>query len=387
MRVTLIDPYGQYAGNHHYTDQLARGLTNAGAEVTVHTHDGDVDHSPDRPYTYHETFHGIYGQRHPAIRGLQFLRCLFTAYADAVRRRADVVHVQLWQHDIREIAQVALAKLVRKNVVITVHDIVNYGTTKRARNLKWMMSNASGIIVHNQYCYDLLTSSYHPATLIAVIPHVNQAGSLGDLPDRASARHRLNLPSDTTIFLFFGNCREEKGLDLALRAIGRLKDHHDDVLLVTGGKMKAHEEAFFRDLAAELGLGDHLRMDVGLIPDDEALDYYRAADVIMIPYRQVYESGVAITAATCARAALASDLPPLLEATENGRLGLHFRSDDVEDLARVMERALSMGGELDELGAKTREKALRERDPDVVGAKTFALYQQILARPGEQEGR
>lgn len=134
-------------------------------------------------------------------------------------------------------------------------------------------------------------------------------------------------------------------------------------------------------------LGSLLRIDVGLIPDDAAMDYYRAADVVVVPYRQVYESGVAITAATCARAVLASDLPPLLEATENGRLGLHFRSGDSKDLACAMKRALSIRDELDDLGAQTREKALRERDPDVVGAQTFSLYRELLAGADERENR
>lgn len=378
---------GQYAGNHHYMDQLARGLTHSGAKVTVYTHDGDVDHSPDRPYEYREPFHGIYGSRHPAIRGLQFIRCLLVAFVGVVREKTDIVHVQLWQHDIREILQVGLARLLRKKVVITVHDIVNFGKTKRARNLMWMMSKSSGIVVHNRYCFDQLTSLNRSRTRIDVIPHVNQAGSLGDMPDRASARSRLNLPQHKMIFLFFGNCREEKGLDVALGALAHLKDYHDELLFVSAGKMKPHEEAHFRELARQLDLGPLLRMDVGLMPDDAALDYYRAANVVVVPYRQVYESGVAITASTCGRAVLASDLPPLKELSENGRLGLHFRNGDSEDLACVMKRALSMHDELDDLGMQAREKALRERDPDVIGAQIFALYRELLASTDQKEIR
>jgi glycosyltransferase involved in cell wall biosynthesis len=383
LRAALIDPNGQYAGNHHYTDQLSRGLSHAGAKVTVYAHGGNVDHSPVRPYEYLEPFHGIYGRRPKAIRGVQFLRCLAATFAGIERRNTDVVHIQLWQHDIRELLQVGLARLLGKKVVITIHDITAFGKPNRARNLKWMMSHAGGIVVHNRYCFDLLTSFYEPKTPIAVIPHVNQAGSLGRLPDRASARNRLNLPQNKTVFLFFGNCRQEKGLDIALHAVAKLKEYGDKLLFVTAGKMKPHEEAFFRGLASELELGTLLRMDVGLIPDDAALDYYRAANAVVLPYRQIHESGVAITASTCGRAVLASDLPPLLEATENGRLGLHFRNEDANDLARVMKRALSMQNELDAFGDQAREKVLRERDPDVIGAQTYALYQQVLVGTDE----
>ncbi len=181
------------------------------------------------------------------------------------------------------------------------------------------------------------------------------------------------------VFLFFGSCQPKKGLDVALRALAELKECKDQVLLVTAGKMKPHEEAGFRRLADELKLGDLVRIDVGLIPDDAALDYYRAADAVLLPYRQIYESGVAITASTCARAVVASDLPALLDVTENGRLGLHFRTGDPSGLARAMEDALCRQGELDSLGSLAREKVLTERDPVVIGAQTFALYEQVLA--------
>jgi hypothetical protein len=64
-----------------------------------------------------------------------------------------------------------------------------------------MMPRAGGILVHNRYCFDLLTSSYKPETPTAVIPHVKQAGLLRVLRDRASARNRLNLPQDGRSFL------------------------------------------------------------------------------------------------------------------------------------------------------------------------------------------
>ena len=396
VRVALIDPLGQHAGNHYYTDQLARGLTHAGAEVTVYAHDGDVDHSPGRPYEYLEPFTGIYGDRHPAIRGIRFLTCLRATFVGIARRRTDIVHVQMWAHDIREILQILLARMIGRKVVVSAHEVkgwnsrrssvgtseasANSGNDNSTRQFRWAVSHSDAIVVHNRHSFDLLTSHYELTVPVAVIPlpHVSHAELTGSLPDRDPARDRLDLPADRFIFLFFGNCRLEKGLDLALRAVAELKESGDDVLFLTAGKMKPHEEAHFREIAAELGLADTLRMDVGLVSDDAAIDYFRAANAVVIPYREVAESGVAITASTYGRALLASDLPPLREATENGRLGLHFRNGDAQDLACTMKRAVSMRDELDVLGAQAREKVLKERDPDTIGAQMLALYKEAL---------
>lgn len=396
MRVALIDPLGQYAGNHHYTDQLARGLCHAGAEVTVYAHDGDVDLSPDRPYEYLEPFHDIYGSRHPLLRGGQFLKCLSVTFGGILRRQTDIVHVQMWAHDIREILQIGIARMMGKKVVVSAHEIQGWSSrrssvgshqqrpgpdeAKATKHFDWVISHADAVVVHNRHSLDMLMTRYRPAKPVAVIPlpHVSQSGAAASLPERAEARRRLRLPEDKTIFLFFGNCRHEKGLDIALRAVAELKDRRDELLLVTAGKMKPNEESHFRAMVGDLDLGGLLRMDIGLVSDIDAIDYFRAANAVVVPYRAVSESGVAITASTFGRAILASDLPPLLEATENGQLGLHFRNGDSHDLASLMRRALSMTDELDVMGAQAGEKVLHERDPDVIGAQMYELYQTTL---------
>lgn len=391
MRVAVIDPLGQYAGNHHYTDDMARGLLRAGVEVTVYAHGGAVHRPSHRPYKYVESFYRIYGSRPILVRGFQFVRCLLATYARIVRQDADIVHIQLWAHDVREVAQVGLARLLRKKVIVTAHEAKGWrsggalhGTPeatregKNRRSSQWIIDRSDGVIVHNRYSYEQLTSAFAPRNPVAIVPYINHAESLGALPDRTEARELLTLPHGQKIFLFFGNCRPEKGLDLALQALSQLKDCEDEFLFVTAGKMKPDEEAYFRSLVDELEVGSIVRMEVGLVPDDEAIAYYRAADIIVLPYRHIYDSGVAMTASTCARAILTSDLPPMLELTENGRLGLHFRTGDVDDLALKMKRVLGMGTELDALGAEAQKKVLSERDPDVIAAQILALYKHAL---------
>ncbi|MFM8858003.1 MAG: glycosyltransferase family 4 protein [Actinomycetota bacterium] len=394
VQVALIDPLGQYGGNHYYTDQLARGLSRSGAEVTVYAHDGDVDLSPDRPYEYLEPFHGIYGDEPAAFRAARFLTCLAATFAGIKRRGTKIVHVQMWTHDAREILQICLARAMGKKVVVSAHEVNGWSSRRSSvvktregaddavggtgtRRFKWVLAHADAVVVHNRHSLDVLRARYQFDIPIEVIPLPHVSHTSATLPDRTSARKQLNLPEDKTIFLFFGNCRHEKGLEIALHALSEFREH-DDVLLVIAGKMKPREEAYFREIADTLGLGRSLRMDIGLISDDSAIEYFRAANAVIVPYRQVSESGVAITASTLGRAMLASDLPPLCEATEDGRLGLLFRNGDAHELASAMRRALSMKDELDVMGTEARAKVLRERDPDAIGSKMVRLYRRTL---------
>lgn len=397
VRVALIDPLGQHAGHHYYVDQLARGLTNAGVKVSVFTHSAEEDDFLDRPYEYIETFHEIYGSSPRAIRGFRFLISLLATFIGIAQRRSDIVHVHLFSHDVREILQIIGARLMRKKVVVSVHEIkgwssrrsyvrklisvMDFGVKSTTRRFRWIISHVDAIVVHNPHSFELLMSRYKCLTPIEVIPlpHVARADSGFILPDRASAREKLGLPSDKFIYLFFGNCRLEKGLDLALRAVAELKAFSENFLFITAGKMKPHEVAYFENLANELGLGDNLRMDVGLVSDEVAVDYFYAANAVVLPYREVAESGVAITASTHGRAIIASDLAPFLEATEDGRLGLHFRNGDIFDIARVMKLVMTLESELDEMGSQAKVKILRERDPMEIGIKMRDLYLKVLS--------
>ena len=106
---------------------------------------------------------------------------------------------------------------------------------------------------------------------------------------------------------------------------------------------------------------------------------YASGHLLVLPYREVAESGVAITASTHGRAIIASDLAPFLEATEDGRLGLHFRNGDIFDIARVMKLVMTLESELDEMGSQAKVKILRERDPMEIGIKMRDLYLKVLS--------
>lgn len=376
--VALIDPLSHHGGQHYYTDQLARGLSQAGVRVTVYGLAGQSLSAQQDVYTYVPAFRGIYGSDPALLRGLRFARGLLRILAGTLRRRHSIVHVNVWQYGVRELLQVMLAQLLSRDLVLTIHDVETFGATTNEFRRRWIMRAAKGMVIHNEYSLSRVPPQMLHERVTAVIPHVCHVDYLTALPTRAEARQTLDLPQDRTILLFFGNPRHEKGLDVALEAMARLPER-GDLLLLTGGRMPAADQERFGQFVASHGLIDRVRMDTATVPDELAFTYYAASDVVLVPYREVYESGVAIMAASCGRAIIGSDLPVLVDFVDDGHHGALFRSEDPDDLARVIDAATRSSAALDAQGARARETIERERNSTLIGKMTADLYDRVLA--------
>ena len=74
------------------------------------------------------------------------------------------------------------------------------------------------------------------------------------------------------------------------------------------------------------------------IPDDETETYFKAADVLVLPYRHIYQSGVLFLGHSFGLPVLAADVGSLKDDIVEGKTGFVFRPEDPDDLARVIEQ-------------------------------------------------
>ena len=94
------------------------------------------------------------------------------------------------------------------------------------------------------------------------------------------------------VVLFFGLVRPYKGVDLLVEAFAATPD--DAVLLVVGMPRMPIEPLERR--ARELGIAERVRFVPRFVPDEELPAYFRRADVVVLPYREIDQSGVLYTA-------------------------------------------------------------------------------------------
>lgn len=368
--IAILDAIGAHGGMHYYTDNQATALVNAGHPVTVYSLPSSTDEGAR--YAKVQTFRRIYGKESKAIRGLRFLRDIASVLFSARRRGVKLLIHHLFKMDRFDLAILAGARKLGMRTIAVVHDVERLDQPGSNANLAAIARNCDLMAVHNGFSETALRRVMGdiPAN-IAVIPSGNFIAQFPAPPSKSDARRSLGLPDQQVIVLFFGNPRREKGLHVLLEAAIAHKDS-DGLLILVAGKMKPEEEAEYRDFLAKYGLERRVRFDIGHVADDAVPNYYRAADIVALPYLRIYESGVAMMAMSLDRPILASDLQPFREIiggeeAENGARGLLFPVNDAAALAARVSEILQDTTQLNSFSYNAGAYASKQRHWDVTG--------------------
>ena len=132
---------------------------------------------------------------------------------------------------------------------------------------------------------DLKSFTSKPVKLIAHPLYDN----FGDKKDKQEARQKLNLPSDGSIYLFFGFIRKYKGLDLLIQSLDQV--NMSGKYLLIAGEYYSDEEEIKKLIEGSKAKG-HIIEHTHFIKNEDVHLYFSAADVIVQPYRNATQSGV-----------------------------------------------------------------------------------------------
>jgi D-inositol-3-phosphate glycosyltransferase len=165
---------------------------------------------------------------------------------------------------------------------------------------------------------------------------------------RQGARRRLGLPTCGEVLLFVGRIQPLKAPDVLVRAAAELlaadpARRERLTVVVLGGPSGTGLEKpqALQELAAALGVADVVRFHPP-VGRTELADWYRAADVVVVPSHSESFGLVAVEAQACGTPVVAARVGGLLTAVRDGVTGLLVDGHD----PRVWSGAL--GGLLDE---------------------------------------
>ena len=142
----------------------------------------------------------------------------------------------------------------------------------------------------------------------------------GEIMPREEALELLQLDPDYRYLLFFGFIRDYKGLDWLIRAMAepQLKDRQ--IRLIVAGEFYSDSEPYLK-LIRELGLEEKVILHTDYIPDVLINRYFRAADLVVQPYKTATQSGVTQIGYHFNKAMLVTDVGGLGEIVANGKSG------------------------------------------------------------------
>lgn len=218
-----------------------------------------------------------------------------------------------------------------EQVVAVVHNAFDHEGAGWKRALaRSALGQADAFLVHSSAIAEPIRDGW-PGRPMAVAPlPVHPLPGDRRLP-ASVARQRLGLPAGGPVFLFFGLVRPYKGLDLLLDAWPAIRKETGGTLLVAG-EFWPGQEAVRRRVAGLSSEGVVLRDR--FVPDGEVVDCFRAADLVVLPYRSATGSGVVPIATWFGRPVLGTAIPGIVDVVREGENGLLVSPGDVEAIAR-----------------------------------------------------
>jgi len=136
------------------------------------------------------------------------------------------------------------------------------------------------------------------------------------LPEKR-AREKLKLKGN--VILFFGLVRPFKGLKCLVEAMEHILKEIDMTLLVVGEFWEDKEG--YLELIDKLGIKEKVRIIDEFVEDEEAVVYFSAADVVVLPYEFCTHTAVIQVAYAYNKPVIVTDVEGLTDDVEDGVTG------------------------------------------------------------------
>ncbi len=376
MRVQVVDPS---AYTPPYDHALCSALAAAGAQVELYT--SHFAHGPVASasgYTRRESFYRL-ASRVGDARARRAVK-LAEHVPDMLRYRhaargADVVHFQWLAVQYLDGLLLPARRRpggARRPLVLTAHDILPREARPGQRAAqRRLYDRFDAVVVHSHHGRARLVDELGvDPERVHVIPH-GAFAHLVDGPgqgDESGAGAGAPFSTEAPVVLCFGLMRPYKGIDLLLDAWRGI----DGAELWIAGAPRMDVGA----LEAHAPVG--VRFVPRFIADDELPAYFRRADLVVLPYRDIDQSGVLFTALAFGKPMLLSDVGGFPEVAATGAART-FPAGDAGALHGALSELLGDRALLSRMADAAREAAAGAYAWEAVARRTLALYEQLLA--------
>ncbi len=374
MKALLIDQIAKV--NYKYSYSLANALVSRGvtAEMVIDLKE-ERENAEFKRYRFFNTDEKNIGKGKKLFNYISSFRKIIRLIK---KNNYDVIHTQWIIFSPLDYWYIKELKRIGIRVVMTIHDILPFNEKPYDRFFyKRIYRMADEIIVQTKENKQRFYKEFPQIkNNVYVIPHGHFLDYVTDR-NQEQARKTLKLPADRFEYLFFGQIKKVKGVEVLLRAYALLLEKHpalkNQVYLVIAGSVWKTDFGECREIIDKNRLSDFVREDIRYIPDNEVDDYYGSADVCVLPYLDVYQSGVLQLTYAHHKPAIVTRIPAFVEIVNEDN-GFLCRKNDPESLMEAMYKAFQNADALSLMGNLGYEKIRHEYDWDPIAEKILQLY-------------
>lgn len=197
----------------------------------------------------------------------------------------------------------------------------------------------------------------------SLVQHNGVNGDRFTIKDKPDAKKRLNLPLDKSILCYIGRLGAEKGVDILIKSINKIKSKNIELHIIGWGD----QEIALKAQVDALGIGNQVIFH-GMRPHHEVPQWLNACDLFCLPSRREGCPNVVLESLASGRPVVASNVGGVPELI-NGSNGVLVESEDPDALAKGIDEALSRTWDPEQL-----RNSVEFLSWETVGAR----YHQIL---------
>ncbi len=378
--------------DRHYSLGLASSLVSAGTSLDIIG--GDDLEDPELCRSSRVNFLNLRGQQGENVSLPKKMRRVLIYYfrllAYVTKARPKVFHI-LWNNKFELFDRTLLMgfyKLLGKKIAFTAHN-VNAGkrdgcdTFLNRASLKLQYRLCDQIFVHTVKMKQELISEFGVSeNKITLIPFgINNAVPMTSMTT-VEARGKLGLGHGDKVVLFFGNIAPYKGLEFLVEAFENILKENPSARLLIAGRPKgppSYWEEIRKNIASK-PWNDHVIEQIEYIADSEIEIYFKAADVLVLPYTHIFQSGVLFLAYSFGLPVIAADVGSLKEEIVEGKTGFTFEPKNSKALAHVLQKYFQsdLYQELESRRQEIQDLAAEKYSWTKVAAITIQTYANLL---------
>jgi len=305
--------------------------------------------------------------------------------------RPKVLHV-LWNNRFEYFDRtllMAFYRIIGKRIVLTAHNVNirkrdKTDTLLNRLTLRIQYRLCSHIFVHTEKMKVELTNEFGvQASDVSVIPFgINETVPNTELTS-AQAKRRLGISEDDKTILFFGRIGRYKGLEFLVEAFQKLAEQDTRYHLIVVGKPKGGCEEYVESTLRTIRAGEYRNrviQKIEFVPDEDTEIYFKAADILALPYTDIFQSGLIFLAYNFGLPVVATDVGSFREEVIEGSTGFICKPRDPAALQEAFERYFEsdLFKNLSNIRQKIREHGRTRHSWDVVGEMTRKVYVKVV---------
>lgn len=326
--IYLVDTIGTETGMHLYDQSFCNTLQAKGVAVRVLSNYTSADGR--QKALFPNFYHGG--------KLLMMVKFAWALFVFALFRLSHSGTYVYQSFGLRLIDQFFIRIIGRKNLFVIVHDIfeitgTNGEDARKAQKIAFYQSHIPAIICHSENALHTLHDfGYQGRTIY--YPHFSYEFSKEINPHEVAPEIKEAVKTDKVNFLFFGQLRQTKGITILQQAINILKQKDFAGNIIIAGMDKEH----FID---ETHQPPFVQTILRYITDSELNHLFSTCQYVLLPYTEIYQSGVLEVVIYFRCPALMSDIPYFNQMIDQfPSFGHLYHPNTPEALAELMTRII-----------------------------------------------